>query len=189
MTPTKTAIPVFVALVIIAVVAIGALLAGAEVAEFLRSLGADVAAIVVAIVLSALIVGSAIRRVGGTSGAAGLRAERKAHAYAHALGLLTSAGSQDRGGSSLDGSDWARARTEVALWGSPAVVKQLRMIAPMESRMDQKGPEYRSAVETTLRQMRQDLGQMNLALKQGELADLVLSPGQTRSANATTELQ
>jgi hypothetical protein len=66
-------------------------------------------------------------------------------------------------------TDWRLALADVALWGSPGVIRQLGAI---EGEGDPESPEYRLVLESVIREMRQDLGQANLALKQGQLADL-----------------
>jgi len=179
MTARRNAGPVVVALAIVVVIGLGAILVGAEVLGFLGTLTADTAAIVVAMLLGALIIGGAVRHAGTASGLRRLRQERKAEAYLRTLAFLAHGDIQ--GGQEETTDDWAAVRRDLALWAGTGVLKRLVAVDGGGENPDLDDPNVRSAIDMLIREMRQDLGQTNLTLKQGELADLAMGPDKGQS--------
>lgn len=174
MRPTDNVFTVLFGVALLAALGVGGYVLFQHTYGLFTAVDQRLAAILVVTLIAALIIGLSIRRAGHMSGVRRLRLDKKAEGY----GRLVEAWSgtlgpqQPRSETSAADPDVAH---HLVLWASPGVLKQVaeyRRLSPGSVSTD---PAMRLAIEKVLREMRNDLGQNNLGLGEGQLLELLLS--------------
>lgn len=164
----------FLAFVVLAALGLGAFFFFQDAYQYLQGLDRQVTASLVVILITVLYIGLSIRKAGQVHGLQRFQLEKKAECYQRFLRAWSNAAVKaiDDGSAQTVSNELDAASEQITLWASPGVIKQLVALRNTQSSEISDDLTACTVLAPILLAMRSDLGQHNLGLNEGDLANL-----------------